>query len=227
MSPARESQAGKSVTAHPGVLQENGLQLEEIVSLLSSVGAAIKVVDGDQRITLWDERAQELLGFAPDEMVGQSCPGQTQGHDCDGKLVCHKNCEPIQKFRAREPIRYEMLAHSKAGDPVLINVNVVVVQPADAPEPVALHLMREGHLPPLAAPAAKDSSDEAVPNPPLSRRELEVLRLLAGGKGVQEIADDFVVSRATVRNHIANILGKLGVHSRLQAVVKASQQGLL
>jgi len=62
---------------------------------------------------------------------------------------------------------------------------------------------------------------------PLTSRELGVLRLLAEGKGVQEIADELIISFNTTRNHIQRILGKLGARSRLEAVVKARADGLI
>jgi DNA-binding CsgD family transcriptional regulator len=54
-----------------------------------------------------------------------------------------------------------------------------------------------------------------------------VLRLLAAGRTDREIADALFVSRRTVNSHVANILGKLGVHSRQDAVAQARQRGLL
>lgn len=65
------------------------------------------------------------------------------------------------------------------------------------------------------------------PNPDLTRREREVLLLIVQGKTNQEIADHLVLSRDTVRNHVASILSKLGVHSKLQAAAVAVQRGLV
>ncbi|MBI4562983.1 MAG: response regulator transcription factor [Candidatus Rokubacteria bacterium] len=61
----------------------------------------------------------------------------------------------------------------------------------------------------------------------LTRRELEVLRLLTGGADTKVMAERLHVSPATVRNHVQNIFGKLGVHSRLEAVAYANRNGLL
>jgi DNA-binding NarL/FixJ family response regulator len=61
----------------------------------------------------------------------------------------------------------------------------------------------------------------------LTERELEVLSLLAEGLEAQEIAAKLHISAKTERNHVANILSKLGVHSRLQAVLFAGRHGLL
>jgi DNA-binding NarL/FixJ family response regulator len=61
----------------------------------------------------------------------------------------------------------------------------------------------------------------------LTKRELEVLRLLADGKSTTAIVKELVVSIHTVRNHIRNILTKLNAQSRLEAVAIATRQGLV
>ncbi len=55
----------------------------------------------------------------------------------------------------------------------------------------------------------------------LTPRELEVLTALANGRRVDEVADDLTISPQTVQTHVRNILGKLGVHSKLEAVTLA------
>ena len=61
----------------------------------------------------------------------------------------------------------------------------------------------------------------------LTRRELEVLDALAQGHGTQAIAALLNISVATQRNHVANILAKFGVHSKLQALVFAASYGVV
>ncbi len=60
----------------------------------------------------------------------------------------------------------------------------------------------------------------------LSDREIEVLKLIAGGKNNAEIASDLFVSSKTVKNHISNILTKLQISNRIQAAVYAVKSGL-
>jgi len=60
----------------------------------------------------------------------------------------------------------------------------------------------------------------------LSDRELEVLKLIAGGKNNAEIANDLFVSSKTVKNHISNILAKLQISNRIQAAVYAVKSGI-
>jgi len=61
---------------------------------------------------------------------------------------------------------------------------------------------------------------------PLTDRELQVLRLVAKGLGNQEIAEQLVVTEATVRSHVSNILSKLHLANRVQATLYALQEGL-
>lgn len=61
----------------------------------------------------------------------------------------------------------------------------------------------------------------------LTRRETEVLQLLAEGRSNQSIAEDLVLSPHTVRNHVQRIIEKLGAHSKLEAVAIAARTGVL
>ena len=62
---------------------------------------------------------------------------------------------------------------------------------------------------------------------PLSERELEVLHLIATGASNEEIAEKLVIAISTVKRHVSNILGKLAVSNRIQAVARAQAIGLL
>jgi LuxR family maltose regulon positive regulatory protein len=87
----------------------------------------------------------------------------------------------------------------------------------------------------LAAFAAEGQEMAAPPLPPgvsplvesLTGRELEVLQLVAGGYSNREIAQALVITLNSVKKHTSNIYGKLGVHSRTQAVARAQELGLL
>jgi DNA-binding CsgD family transcriptional regulator len=61
----------------------------------------------------------------------------------------------------------------------------------------------------------------------LTKRELEVLRLLAAGRIQQQIADELTISAKTVGTHIEHILVKLDVGSRSEAIVLAYREGLV
>ena len=69
-------------------------------------------------------------------------------------------------------------------------------------------------------------ANQPLTTDPLTPRELEVLRLIARGMSNQEISDELVVSEATVRTHVSNILSKLHLASRTQAALYALREGL-
>jgi DNA-binding NarL/FixJ family response regulator len=71
------------------------------------------------------------------------------------------------------------------------------------------------------------SDDPGALRSKLTRREQEVLQLLASGLTQPEIASELVISSSTVASHIEHILEKLGVHSRAQAVALALRSGLV
>ena len=62
---------------------------------------------------------------------------------------------------------------------------------------------------------------------PLTERETEILRLLSGGYSNKEIANSLKVAEGTVKNHVSNILSKLGVRDRTRAVLKALELGIV
>jgi DNA-binding NarL/FixJ family response regulator len=69
------------------------------------------------------------------------------------------------------------------------------------------------------------TSSEVLPEP-LSEREIEVLRLVVVGLSNQEIAERLVISEGTAKTHIHNVYGKLGVHNRTEAAMRARELNL-
>ena len=74
--------------------------------------------------------------------------------------------------------------------------------------------------------ARASSPVKESPNP-LSTREVEILGLVSSGLSNREIADRLVISEGTVKNHLTNILGKLGARDRMQATLRAKELGIL
>jgi DNA-binding NarL/FixJ family response regulator len=73
----------------------------------------------------------------------------------------------------------------------------------------------------------KAEEKQQFPAPRLTDRELEVLKLVAQGMSNREIATELYISENTVKNHVRNILEKLHLHSRMEAVVYAVREKLL
>ena len=73
----------------------------------------------------------------------------------------------------------------------------------------------------------RPSFDALSPPDPLTKREVEILRLMAGGYSNREIADALGTAEGTVKNHASSILSKLGVRDRTRAVLKALELGYI
>jgi LuxR family maltose regulon positive regulatory protein len=80
---------------------------------------------------------------------------------------------------------------------------------------------------PAPSPARQASAISSAPGASLTRREQEVLRLLAAGASNQDIAHTLVISLDTVKKHVSNLLGKLGATNRTQAITQARARSLL
>ena len=81
----------------------------------------------------------------------------------------------------------------------------------------------------FATLARRDQEErpQQVPAPKLTEREMEVLKLVARGMNNRDIAKELFISENTVKNHVRNILEKLQIHSRMEAVMIAVREKLI
>ncbi len=209
----------------------------DLLDLFTNTADGLMAVDPSGRIILWNRAAEALVGYSAPEVLGRRCYEVLGGRDDHGNILCHLNCHVLTMAKRREPVHaYDLVTHAKDGAERWLNVSTVLV-----PDPggtIVVHLFRDvtaarrpqhlietlvNRLGASAAPAAPP----AEPTAPLTPREREILRLLASGEGTRAIARRLFVSTATVRNHTQNILAKLGVHSRLEAVALAFRSQLI
>lgn len=78
---------------------------------------------------------------------------------------------------------------------------------------------------PVTGPFVRD--DEAVKKLGISKREFEVLELIAAGLSNQEIADRLFVSTSTIKTHVSNVLGKLDASRRTEAIARAKEMRII
>jgi PAS domain S-box-containing protein len=205
---------------------------------LGNTADGVFVVDAAQRILLWNRGAERLLGYSEAEVLNRHCYEVIGGRLRSGKLRLVQN--------------YDMLTSTVEGQEVWVNVSIIALP--NTRKPLTVHLLRDitrrerseqamehilrtlkvyGVLPKKSAGAksarrrgaAAASQSEALPT--LTPRELEVLGLLARGLTTKSIAERLGLSRFTVRNHVQNVLSKLRVGNRTQAVSFALRHGLL
>ena len=188
-------------------------------------------INGDNRIMFWNRAAEKILGYTGREALGRQCCEIFAGRDESGNRLCYKGCHVSSLVQMGEPVHsFDMQTRTKAGAPVWLNVSTLAA-PKDQEPMATVHLFRD-------VTATKELlrlvQQRLAPAPPssngdvgLTRRELEVLRLMATGANTKGVAERLHVSPATIRNHVQNLLGKLGVHSRLEAVAYATNHRLL
>jgi PAS domain S-box-containing protein len=186
----------------------------------------------DGRIVLWNRAAEKMLGYSAREVLGRACCDIFVGHDDSGNRLCYQGCHVMALVKMGDPVQsFDMQTRTKAGRAIWVNLSTLTV-PAGVPGgPLTVHLFRDvtatKELLGLVRErlAATGGGEPAVEV--LTRRELEILRMIATGASTKAAADKLHVSPATVRNHVQNTLGKRGAHSRLEAVAIATRQRLL
>ena len=216
--------------------------MSSLRELLSQAGDGVAVVDASYRIIYWNQSAQEILGYAPDEVLGHPCFDVLQGMGERGTIVCGPECSLREcAFQGERIHSFNLLTAHKDGRQLWLNMSTLYVRDFDGKPNVVVHMFRDidrlqraqqvlGEFLLRASEVAT-----AVPLPHklsrevhehLTKRERQVLALLGQGLSTKEIARQLTISEATVRNHIQNILNKLGLHSRLEAALYATQHHL-
>jgi PAS domain S-box-containing protein len=218
---------------------------EEFLRLLSSSADGVFAVDGKQRIVSWSEAAADLLNCPAGQALGRYCYEVVLGRDYEGHPFCRRNCPTMRAARRGCGVPNYDIACRRNGDNVWLNVSIVPVPHARPGAAVAIHLIRDvskRRRSERLAQAAIETVSEFMaespgfeaepgpypaPEPRLTDREIEVLRLLADGLGTQALTKKLGLSTATVRNHIQRLLAKVGAHNRLEAVVYGARHRLI
>ncbi len=204
----------------------------EVLELLGTTADGMVGIGPGGTVLGWNEGATRLLGYAEADVLGRPCHEVLSWLDRCGNPVCSAFCSLCRGHGDGELVTTrDVVARSKTGDAVWLSVSTLVPPQRLRQTCRLVHFFREVALPPelerlvadrirpeqLPAEVVDAAGSAALAT--LTPREREILGLLADGLDTREIAAALVVSLATVRNHVQNILAKLGVHSRLEAVV--------
>lgn len=202
---------------------------------LARAGDGAFVIGPDGRVLLWNRAAERILGYSAREVMNRRCCDVFVGYDDKDNRLCYQGCHVQNLVKMSEPVQnFDMRTQTKAGKPVWLNISVLSFPGNGRGGPLTVHLLRDVSaakelLTMLHERLAPSGPDGARPSEAsaLTRRELEVLRLMGQGINTAGAADRLHVSPATIRNHVQNIFGKLGVHSRLEAVAYATKHRML
>ena len=207
----------------------------ELAEMLAATADGGFAIDAEGRIILWNRAAEGMLGYTMREAVRRRCCDLLMGDDENGNRLCCRGCHIVGLVKMRTPVHsFDMRTRTKTGSAIWVNVSTLRVS-GDGAGDVTVHLLRDVTatreilalirerlaIPAALVPAAPTSTGA------LTRRELEILHIIATGVNTKDAAERLHVSPATIRNHVQNILGKLGAHSRLEAVAYATRNRLI
>lgn len=220
--------------------------MDSLFQTLANAADGAFVIDEDQRIVFWNQAAQDILGYRPDEAIGQSCYDILKGRDDKDNVICRHHCHVASTAVTGSSVTsYDTCTRAKSGEMRWINVSILTFPNSDNVAPLVVHLFRDATQQRQneqfarqvlgAAERLRESSLSQTISSTLGKsrakdltdREREVLSLLAQGLSTRKIAQSLSISPATARNHVQNILHKLHVHSRLEAVAYAFEHGLV
>lgn len=195
------------------------------------------VTDGDGRIAACNEEAAELFGFShPESLTGSRLYDLLELKDVFGNRLSCRHVPFFELALGGEPVApFELQAVGRGGDSIRLSASVVVVVRSDSDEYELVYLLRriqrrrkaDEAIDRLLAHRGLYEEDGSPSNKRLTRRQSEVLQLMADGRTVREIAQLLELSPHTVRRHVQNILERLEVHSKTEAVSRAFREHLL
>jgi len=207
--------------------------MRDLDALLCGFRDGAFAVGPDGCVALWNRGAERIIGYTAREVLGRPCHEVFQGWDASGSRVCHRTCRAMTLMPGGSGIpSFDVETRTKTGQTMWVSMSTVALpaREADGGEITAhlFHDVTETHklaarirdrLAPATVPVAGASG--------LTPREIEVLRFLVAGISTKVIGERLHVAHVTIRNHVQNILGKLGVHSRLEAVAHAHRHRLI
>ena len=227
----------------------------ECLDTLCNTGDGVFIVDATKHIIRWNKAAEKILGYPETEVLSHECFQVISGRVSPDKALCSQNCRIHSSVLKGIPQKnFDMLTQTQDGEPLWLNITTL--SPSEAAEPFLAHIVRDVTREKMAElaleqflahwgihnltlkessaekPTAKHAMVARYPTADrtlvaLSGREIEVLTLLAEGLSTKNLAQKLNISHFTARNHIQNILVKLDLHSKAQAVSYAFKKGIL
>lgn len=195
---------------------------------VKSIGGYVWITDSQDRICYMNDRAEGLFGRSAEDCVGSACWEIVAACDEQGNPFCGPNC-PIKTHGQvdGELGPFHVSTTSASGAEHWLRVIVIVLQSQRDKKRFVVHCgvdgTREQRIKRYVAQAGGGTAPEFESKAPigdeqLTRREQEVLALLAVGLNAKDVSARLAISTKTARNHIQNLCAKLSVRSIAEAV---------
>lgn len=194
---------------------------------VQGIQTAVWITSPDRRVSYINARACGLLKVKPSDAIGRCCHDVVCGRDATGRVFCSDQCPALsaaERGHTIEPVSLQL-----GDDPGSHWVRLLVIA-AKSPHGDGTHLVHcaldddrarrvESYFSRVILRTnAADIHCAQLQDSGLTKREMEVLRLLTEDESLHGIANRLGISYTTVRNHVQNVLHKLGLHSIMEAV---------
>jgi PAS domain S-box-containing protein len=221
--------------------------MKRLFQSLSRTSDGAFAVDACHRIIFWNQAAETIMGYMAEDVIGLHCYEILGGQDEQGRTLCQRFCRvAIQVENGGILPNHDVFVRKRTGEGRWLNVTTFAYSRAkESSRKVIVHLFRDvteskgyqrfaNSVLAASEKLQQNGSHQSLSSSPikpnvgdLTIRESQVLELLVQGLGTRDMAGSLIISTSTVRNHVQNILGKLGVHSRPEAIAYAYQHGLV
>ncbi len=209
------------------------MMMNTIGEIFAQSSDAVFSINTTGRIRFSNSQFERLMGYSRDTLCGSWCAEVLCGTDIHGQPFCGKQC-PIPKTAPDSGANndFDLVIKRADGDHILVNIGVTYVPPQlreQAGQADVFFSMRQVNPQRLlqrmvSAPDAGSARTGSRETDRLTSREKEVLSQAAMGMKTTQIARRLSISTQTVRTHFKNIYPKLGVNSRVEAVLFALEQ---
>ena len=213
-----------------------------LADLFECSTAGVFAVDAEERIVFWNESCKRLLGIPPQAALGQACYDVVRACTPSGLPFCKTGCCVARLAGGGcAPPMFPLRFCNGHGKPLNLAVRTLLVPSQQRGIWTVVHMLCREETTDICAslersirnklqiPQESGASNKTLPSPataPLTARERGVLQLLAQGHAASVISRHLCISHITVSNHIQNLIGKLGLHSQLEAVAYAHRHKL-
>ncbi len=213
----------------------------ELFDILEGTADAAFAVNEQGIICSWNSAAEKTFGWTKREALDKPCVSVFEGRDGLETPVCTEHCAVLECSAQHRPIpNYDVEFLTRSDERIWVNISILVFHDQRTGQRLAVHLARDignrkkrEDLAQRLVGIARQLTSLPVasgtfgPLSPLSRQEGKILRMLAHGKSPEAVAQELQITRHTLRNHLYRANRKLHTRNRLEAVLQATQRGLI
>jgi PAS domain S-box-containing protein len=200
---------------------------QRYTALMETMSEAVIVLDHRQVITSMSRQAVELLGWPEDRLLGRNLFDALDLRDAKGHRSTRPDGGLLERLARGERVETWRSVLRGDGRLAMLNVRVVPLPGPAGQAPSLVCAFSDGLGPRVEDEQPQIDRARVRAAVGVTRRQGDVLDLLAAGHDVREIARRMAITEHSVRHHLKGLMGRLGVRSQVQLLVAAARRGLV